>query len=158
MRDTFWADYKEDFIFHEKTPEEEKKLAAAEKKVKESAEEFARALDSVSPWLTKDLLDIFDRLKQIWWIDETTLWSESFKLLYDKNSDKMPEKLRSILREMLKQLTEYELVKQRSRSLEDMLRACASIRAAESSNVIRSESGKVRIIPTTRDWWRWKIQ
>lgn len=43
----------------------------------------------------------------------------------------MPNKLKNILEEMLKQLTEYDLVKQKSKSLEEMLRACASISATE---------------------------
>jgi hypothetical protein len=38
-----------DFIFHERTPEEQKKITDAERKVKESVEDFAKALDSVSP-------------------------------------------------------------------------------------------------------------
>ena len=147
---------REDFIFHERTPEEQKKIADAEKKVKESVEDFAKALDSVSPWLTKELLDIFDKLKQIWWIEETTLWNESFKLLYSKNTDKMPDKLRHILWEMLKQLTEYESVKQRSRSLEEMLRACASISAAECSNNTKTDcEWGCKITPETHDRWRW---
>lgn len=40
---------------------------------------------------------------------------------------------------MLKQLTEYEFVKQKSRSLEEMLRACASISAAECCNNTNSD-------------------
>ena len=158
MSNTSGANQKndKDFIFHERTPEEQKKITDAEKKVKESVEEFAKALDSVSPWLTKELLDIFDKLKQIWWIEETTLWKESFKLLYSKNTDKMPDKLRHILWEMLKQLTEYELVKQKSRSLEEMLRACASISAAECCNNVNIDEWWLKITPETHDWWRWK--
>lgn len=147
-----------DFIFHERTPEEQKKITDAEKKVKESVEDFAKALDSVSPWLTGELLDIFGKLKQIWWIEETTLWGESFKLLYDKNTDKMPNKLKNILEEMLKQLTEYDLVKQKSKSLEEMLRACASISATECWSKKKSGDGGLKITPETHDWWRWKVE
>ena len=155
MHETF-GERHEDFIFHERTPEEEKKIADAEEKVKHSVEDFAKALDSVSPWLTKELLDIFDKLKQIWWIEETTLWSESFKLLYNKNTDKMPDKLRQILWEMLKQLTEYELVKQKSRSLEEMLRTCASINVVECSK--KDSDSNCRIKPQTHEWGRWKVE
>jgi hypothetical protein len=53
---------------------------------------------------------------------------------------------------MLKQLTEYELVKQKSRSLEEMLRACASISAAECSNKGNGDDCGFTIMPETHDW------
>ena len=138
MSETFEAEYEqrtEAFIFPEVTSEKADKLAAAEKKVKDAVESFAKALDSVAPWLTKELLDIFENLKQIWWVEETVLWGMSFKLLYERNRDKMQEKLKDILWEMLDNLSAYELVKQKSKSLEEMLRAYASINARSDEDI-----------------------
>lgn len=138
MLETPKAEYEhktEAFIFPEVTSEKVDKLADAEKKVKDAVESFAKALDSVAPWLTKELLDIFENLKQIWWVEETVLWGMSFKLLYERNRDKMQEKLKDILWEMLDNLSAYELVKQKSKSLEEMLRACASINACSDGDI-----------------------
>jgi hypothetical protein len=41
--------------------------------------------------------------------------------------DKIPDKLENILNKMLELLTQYKSVRQRSKTLEEMLRACASI-------------------------------
>lgn len=68
-------------------------------------------------------------------MEETVLRGMSFKLLYLRNKNKMPEKLKDILEEMLVNLSKYEAVKQKSKSLEDLLRACAFISASpEDSN------------------------
>ena len=91
------------FIF---PPENKKQIVDAEKKVEDAAKRFAKALDSTKKWLTKELLDIFENLKKVWWVEETVLWGMSFKLLYEKNRDKMPEKLKNILEEMLVNLSQ----------------------------------------------------
>ena len=67
-------------------------------------------------------------------MEETVLWGMSFKLLYEKNRDKVPEKLKNILEEMLVNLSQYESVKQKSESLEDLLRACAFINTSPESS------------------------
>jgi CRISPR/Cas system CSM-associated protein Csm2 small subunit len=56
----------------------------------------------------------------------------AFKLLYEKHKDVIPEKLQEILGEMLNELSEYERVKLKSKSLKDMLRSCAYITSNES--------------------------
>ena len=115
------------FVFPKQSSETKEAVDKAEKIITESVESFAKALDSTSPWLTKELLDIFDNVKKIGWIDETKLWETSFNLLYEKNADKIPDQIRVILKEMLDSLSQYNCVKTRSKTLEEMLRACASI-------------------------------
>lgn len=115
------------FIFPNESSEAKEAINKAEKTITEAVESFARALDSTSPWLTKELLDIFDTIKNIGWIEETKLWETSFNLLYEKNADKIPEKIRWILKEMLEALIQYNLVKNKSRTLEEILRACSSV-------------------------------
>ena len=125
------------FVFPEESSETKEAIDKAEKTIMESVESFAKALDSTSPWLTKELLDIFDNVKQIWWIEESKLWETSFDLLYEKNADKIPEKIRAILKNMLDSLSQYNLVKERSKTLEEMLKACSSICSnSECSNII----------------------
>ena len=132
------------FVFHEATSEELNKLDAAEKKVEDTCQSFAEALDSTYPWLTKELLDIYEQLEEmVWikegtgteekWVEKTVLWGMAFKLLYEKHKDVIPEKLQEILGEMLNELSEYERVKLKSKSLKDMLRSCAYITSNESS-------------------------
>lgn len=125
------------FVFPEESSETKEAIGKAEKTIMESVESFAKALDSTSPWLTKELLDIFDNVKQIGWIEESKLWETSFDLLYEKNADKIPEKIRAILKNMLDSLSQYNLVKERSKTLEEMLKACSSICSnSECSNII----------------------
>jgi len=150
MSEIFKADYEsrtESFVFPEVTPEKADQLVAAEKKVKDAVESFAKALDSISPGLTKELLDIFENLKQIWWVEETILWGISFRLLYERNSNKMPEKVKNILWEMLDNLTQYELVKKKSKSLEELLKACASINTSSDYKDISIKTGWRTFIP-----------
>ena len=66
-------------------------------------------------------------MKKIGWIEESKLWETSFNLLYEKNVDKIPDKIRVILKEMLDSLTQYNHVKDKSKTLEEMLKACASM-------------------------------
>jgi predicted Holliday junction resolvase-like endonuclease len=52
MSEIFEAEYEhqtESFVFPEVTSEKADQLAAAEKKVKDAVESFAKALDSISP-------------------------------------------------------------------------------------------------------------
>lgn len=147
MTEVFKAEYeknKEAFVFPEVTQEEEAKLAAAEKKVEDTCQSFAKALDSVSQWLTKELLDIYEKLEWIlWekkdklagedWVERSVLWGMAYKLLYEKHKDVFPEKLKDILWEMLKNLSQYEEVKIKHKSLKDMLRSCASIISVQSA-------------------------
>lgn len=137
-------DKKEAFVFPEVTQEEEAKLAAAEKKVEDTCQSFAEALDSVSMWLTKELLDIYEKLEGIlwekkdempWkdWVEKSVLWGMAYKLLYEKHKDVFPEKLKDILWEMLRDLSKYEEVKIKHKSLKDMLRSCASIASVQSA-------------------------
>ena len=111
------------FVFPEESSETKEAIDKAEKTIMESVESFAKALDSTSPWLTKELLDIFDNVKKIGWIEESKLWENSFDLLYEKNADKIPEKIRVILKNMLDSLSQYNLVKERSKTLEEMCKS-----------------------------------
>ncbi len=144
-------DRKEAFVFPEVTQEEEAKLAAAEKKVEDTCQSFAEALDSVSKWLTKELLDIYEKLEGIlwekkdetpWkdWVERSVLRGMAYKLLYEKHKDIFQEKLKDMLWEMLRNLSEYEKVKIKHKSLKEMLRSCASIASVQSAINI--------------DWWR----
>ena len=137
-------DRKEAFVFPEVTQEEEAKLAAAEKKVEDTCQSFAEALDSVSKWLTKELLDIYEKLEGILWekeyektwrdlVERSVLWGMAYKLLYEKHKNIFPEKLKDILWEMLRDLSKYEEVKIKHKSLKDMLRSCASIASVQSA-------------------------
>jgi hypothetical protein len=47
--------------------------------------------------------------------------------MYEKNSKKIPDKIRVILKEMLDYLVQYNYAKEKSKTLEEMLRACACI-------------------------------
>ena len=149
MTEVFKAEYennKEAFVFPEVTQEEEAKLAAAEKKVEDTCKSFAKALDSVSQWLTKELLDIYEKLEGIlwekekkekssWenWVEKSVLRGMAYKLLYEKHKDVFPEKIKDILWEMLRNLSEYEEVKIKHKSLKEMLRRCASIVSVQSA-------------------------
>lgn len=55
------------FVFHEINEQEEARLRAAEQKIEKTCQSFAEALDSVYPWLTKELLDIYEKLEEILW-------------------------------------------------------------------------------------------
>lgn len=92
---------------------------------------FVDALDSYKKWLTKKLLDIHTRLREIWWMDETTLWNESFGILLStKEVDRMPDMIKEILGDMLKNLAEYDKIKKKKAiPLEKMMLACVSISA-----------------------------
>ena len=136
INNTNTEDSTNSFVFPKESEETKEAIEKAEKTITQSVESFAKALDSTSPWLTKQLLDIFDNIKKIGWIDETKLWETSFNLLYEKNADKIPEKIRVILKEMLDSLTQYNLLRDRSKTLEEMLRACASIWwSSDDSNI-----------------------
>ena len=118
------------FVFPKQSSETKKALDKAEKDITEAVKSFVKALDSTSQWLTKELLDIFDGLKKIWWIEETKLWEISFDLMYEKHSKEIPDKIREILKEMLDILVQYNYIKEKSKTLEEMLRACASLSSA----------------------------
>jgi len=137
----------DNFVFPKQSSETKEAIDNAEKIITESVESFARALDSTSPWLTKQLLDIFDNVKKIEWIEETKLWETSFNLLYEKNADKIPDKIRLILKEMLDSLSQYNCVKTRSRTLEEMLRACASIGSSSKISTNMNVDSKRNFMP-----------
>ena len=140
------------FVFPRQSSETKKALDKAEKTITESVESFARALDSTSPWLTKELLDIFEDLKKIGWIEETKLWETSFNLMYEKNSKKIPEKIRVILKEMLDSLIQYNYAKEKSKTLEEMLRACASI--CSTSKYSMDKGSERTFIPWNLGDWK----
>lgn len=118
------------FIFPQESSETKKAISDAENKINTSVKIFANALDTISPWLTNELLNIFDINKKnpaFKWLSESDLWLQSLWLLYERNVDKIPDKLENILNKMLELLTQYKSVRQKSKTLEEMLRACASI-------------------------------
>lgn len=137
----------DNFVFPKESSETKKAIDKAEKSIMDSVESFARALDSTSPWLTKELLNIFDSLKKIGWIEESKLWETSFNLLYEKNADKIPDKIRVILKEMLDSLSQYNLMKDKSKTLEEMLKACSSMCSSESKNCHMDIGDKRTFIP-----------
>lgn len=136
----------ETFVFPEISEQEEARLNAAEKKIEKTCQSFAEALDSVHPWLTKELLDIYEKLEGIMLSnkeseennkskenEKTILWGMAYKLLYEKHKNIFPEKLKDMLWEMLRDLSEYEEVKIKHKSLKEMLRSCASIASVQSA-------------------------
>lgn len=137
------VEQQEAFVFPEVTEQEEARLNAAEQKIEKTCQSFAEALDSIHPWLTKELLDIYEKLEEIlwekekstWekWVEKTILWGMAYKLLYEKHKDVFPEKLKDMLWEMLRDLSEYEEVKIKHKSLKEMLRRCASIVSVQSA-------------------------
>lgn len=66
-------------------------------------------------------------------VEKTVLWGMAYKLLYEKHKDIFPEKLKDMLWEMLKDLSEYEEVKIKHKSLKEMLRSCTSIASVQSA-------------------------
>jgi len=67
--------------------------------------------------------------------------------LYEKNADKIPDKIRLILKEMLDSLSQYNCVKTRSRTLEEMLRACASIGSSSKISTNMNVDSKRNFMP-----------
>lgn len=141
------------FVFPAESSETKEALDRAEKTIMESVKSFANALDSTSPWLTKELLDIFDNLKKIGWIEESKLRETSFNLLYEKNADKIPDKIRVILKEMLESLSQYNFVKDKSRTLEEMLKACASM-CGESKDCCTDIGDERTFMPWNLGSWK----
>lgn len=94
---------------------------------------FVDALDSYKNWLTKKLLDIHKNLKEVEWLDEATLWNESFRILLATNDEtisKMPDTLKTIFGKMLKNLADYDDVKNnKAIPLEKKMLACLSMNA-----------------------------
>ena len=131
------------FVFCGPTEEQEKRFSDTEKTVIDTCESFAKALDSVSMWLTKELLDIFETLEGILWAKEvvawkvvgekTMLWGMAYKLLYEKHKDIMSEKIKDVLWNMLSNLSQYEEVKLINISIKDTLRRFASIASVQSA-------------------------
>ena len=104
------------FIFPQESSETKKAISDAENKINTSVKIFANALDTISPWLTNELLNIFDINKKnpaFKWLSESDLWLQSLWLLYERNVDKIPDKLENILNKMLELLTKYKSVRQR---------------------------------------------
>ena len=137
------------FIFPKESSETKKAIDLAEKKINNSVKVFAKNLDAISPWLTAKLLDIFWTLKnksEFRWLTESDQWLHSLELLYDQNTAIIPYDLETILTEMLKLLTQYKSLRKRSKTLEDMLRACASINSMTPSE---KKNYNLGIIPPT---------
>ena len=154
-------EFSEGFIFPKESEETKRAVDEAENKINGAVKIFANNLDGLSPWLTKKLLDIFDEYKEqkdfkFSWLSESDLWLHALWDLYEKNKDKIPDQLEGILTEMLESLTQYRSVKQRSKTLEEMLRACAYVETA--SNDTDQEILWIRpsiFKPTTsNNWWR----
>ena len=140
------SEKKDAFVFPEISEQEEARLNVAEQKIEKTCQSFAEALDSIHPWLTKELLDIYEKLEGIMWSnkeneeikkdkenEKTILWWMAYKLLYEKHKDIFPEKLKDMLWEMLRDLSEYEEVKIKHKSLKEMLRSCASIASVQTA-------------------------
>lgn len=122
----------ENFIFPKESSETKKAIDKAENKINDSVKIFANNLDWISPWLTQQLLKIFDKYKEeknskFSWLSESDLWLHSLWDLYNENRDKISGQMEGILKEMLWLLTQYKTLREKSKSLEEMLRACAYI-------------------------------
>jgi len=129
----------ENFIFPEESSETKNAIDKAENKINDSVKIFANNLDWISPWLTQQLLKIFDEYKKekdskFSWLSESDLWLHSLGDLYNENKDKISGKMEGILREMLGLLTQYKTLKEKSKSLEEMLRACACVAKSDVSD------------------------
>ena len=147
----------ESFVFPEKTPEWEKKRNEAEGKINDSVKTFANNLDKIRPWLTRRLLDIFDKFKkdpQFKWLSESDLWLHSLGELY--KTGEIPNPLESILNEMMQLLNDYKVLRNKSKTLEEMLRACAFVCDYEINGKWRNPN-KPLFTQESHEWWRWKL-
>ena len=129
------AEKSESFVFPKESSETKKAIDKADKKINESVKIFANNLDEIEPWLTKELLDIFDNFQKdprYSWLSESDLWLHSLWKLYEAN--KIPTPLESILNEMMQLLNEYKSLLHKSQTLYDMLNACACVVANENTD------------------------
>lgn len=128
----------EGFFFSESAERVSERRREIDKKVEWDVKIFVDALDSYKKWLTRKLLDIYENLEKIGWMDKTTVWNKSFDiLLANRDMENMPDTLKQILGEMLKNLTKYDKIKmERSKPLEKMMLACISLSGvSENQNI-----------------------
>lgn len=108
----------------------EKRRIIDQKAIKE-VKIFVDALDSYKKWLTRRLLNIHKNLKEVKWLDETTLWNKSFEILLsinDKTIARMPNELKWFFGAMLESLARYDDIKNnKAIPLEKKMLACLSM-------------------------------
>jgi len=149
-------------IFPEKTEETKDAYDKAEKKINNSVKTFAENLDKIKPWLTKELLDVFDNLKKdpkFKWLSNSDLWLQSLSRLYEAN--KIPSPLESILNEMMKLLNDYRTLHIKSDRLYEMLKACAILGDNQKLNESWPkewwDGSNVTFKQQTHRRWRWAL-
>lgn len=127
------TEHSESFVFPKESSETKKAIDKAETKINWSVKLFANNLDEIEPWLTKELLDIFESFQndpKFSGLSESDLWLHSLGKLYETNQ--IPAPLEKILSEMMQLLNEYKTLRHKSQTLYDMLRACACADANNS--------------------------
>lgn len=148
----------DNFVFPKKSSETKEAFDKAEIKINNSVKTFANNLDSIKPWLTRKLLDIFDKVKsdpKYKWLSTSDLWLHSLGELY--KTGEIPSPLESILNEMMQLLNDYKVLRNKSKTLEDMLRACAFADNHELKEWWRDPNKPLFTWQSSHEWWRWKL-
>ncbi len=126
------------FIFPLELEETKEAMNKANDDINASVKAFAENLDGIDLWLTGKLVEIFETFKndtnKYRWLSESDLWCSALGELYKRNKDKISYQLERILTEMLRLLDQYHSLVEKSRSLEEMLRACAYIEHRSNFN------------------------
>ena len=126
------------FIFPLELEETKEAMNRANDDINASVKAFAENLDGIDLWLTGKLVEIFETFKKdtnrYWWLSESDLWCSALGELYKRNKDKISYQLERILTEMLKLLDQYHSLVEKSKTLEEMLRACAYIEHRSNFN------------------------
>jgi len=145
----------ESFVFPKESPETKKAIDKAEDDINGAVKIFANSLDEISPWLTKELLNIFEDSKndiRFKWLSESDLWLHALWALHETKN--IPDPLENILQKMLELLTQYKSLREKSKTLEEMLRACAS--AESASNIPIEEQYLTSIFKPSTSHQRWR--
>lgn len=145
------------FFFPKKSLDIKKAIDKEDRKINESVKNFVNNLEKIEPWLTKQLLNIFENFKKdplYSWLSESDLWLHSLGKLYETN--KIPSPLESILNEMISLLTQYKSESIKSKTLEEMMVACAGFEKKEDEDM-QSDSHWTIKYSTSTNWWRWNV-
>lgn len=145
------------FLFPKESLDIKKAIDEEDRKINESVKKFVNNLEKIEPWLTKQLLNIFENFKKdplYSWLSESDLWLHSLGELYDTN--KIPSPLESILNEMISLLTQYKSESKKSKTLEEMMVVCAGFEKKENEDMPSGLHWTIN--PTTStNWWRWNV-
>ena len=145
------------FVFPKESSEIKKAIDKEDKKINESVKNFANNLEKIELWLTKQLLNIFNDFQKdpnYSWLSESDLWLHSLGKLYETN--KIPSPLESILNEMISLLTQYKSESMKSKTLEEMMVACAGFEKKEEEDVLSGSHWTIKHTASTNRW-RWNV-